>query len=277
MRAQFAVRCVAAAANTPVQAARVLFFSARVIAAPALLKSNHMKTTAFLTAALLTTALALHAADDKKKPAAKPAAEKPAAKEEAKPEEDGAKLTKEQSALQSALENHGRLKGFHVEGVLKTAEGNATLTGALGEGALSLDCTDVMGVKKKRLVTGGVFYLSSDGGKTWKSGDDAEKETTLLFNNIITAPLALAEKIVPGDWTAKEEKLGGEDVLHLTKPAKGKEAGMDVWLCREPEMNNMVFLRKVTLVVSGDDLELTASITYSKLTESVKITAPVEK
>jgi pyruvate/2-oxoglutarate dehydrogenase complex dihydrolipoamide acyltransferase (E2) component len=203
---------------------------------------------------------------EKKDPATtEPAAEKPAAE---------AKLSKEQSALQKALENHGRLKGFHVEVTLKTPQGPATLSGALGAGSLSLDCTDVKGVKKKRIVTGGVFYLSDDGGKTWKKDDAAEKETTLLFNNIITAPIQLAEELVKSDYTSKEEKLNGEDVLHLEKPAKGSEAAVHIWLCREPEMKNMTFLRKVDMIVSGTDLELPATIVYSKLTEPVKITAP---
>ena len=106
---------------------------------------------------------------------------------------------------------------------------------------------------------------------------EAEKDYTLLFNNIITAPVQLQEELLKSEFTAKEEKLGDEDVLHLEKPAKGKEAAVHFWLCKEPEMKNMIFLRKADLIVSGTDLELPATITYSKLTEPVKITAPDAK
>ena len=234
------------------------------------------------TAALLTTLVLPLQADDKKKPKPQPAAEKPAPgdpkpKEEKPTADSKAEDSKEQAVLKEALQNHSRLKGFHVEVELKTPEGKATMSGALGEGALSLLCTDVKGVKKKRVVVGGEFYLSADDGKTWKKGDDAEKDYTLLFNNIITAPVQMQEEIVKGGFTAKEEKLNGEDVLHLERPAKGKDAAIHFWLCKEPEMKNMVFLRKAELIVSGTDLELPATITYSKLTEPVKIEAPETK
>ena len=46
----------------------------------------------------------------------------------------------------------------------------------------------------------------------------------LLFNSIITAPMKMQQEIVKGDFTAKEEAVNGETLLHLEKPAKGKEA-----------------------------------------------------
>ena len=241
-----------------------------------------MNHPAIITAALLTTLVLPLQADDKQKPKPKPAAEKPAPGEpetaEEKPAAEGkSEDSKEQAVLKEALQNHSRLKGFHVEVELKTPEGKATMSGTLGEGALSLLCTDVKGVKKKRVVVGGEFYLSADDGKTWKKGDDAEKDYTLLFNNIITAPVQMQEEILKGDFSAKEEKLNGEEVLHLERPAKGKEAAIHFWLCKEPEMKNMVFLRKAELIVSGTDLELPATITYRKLTEPVKIEAPDTK
>ncbi len=239
-----------------------------------------MKTLPILlTTVSLLTAPALPLRADDAKPKSKPAPEKkPESKEEKPaPEESEVKLTKEQAALKQALENHSRLRGYHVEVELKTPEGKATLSGELGTGALSLLCTDVKGVKKRRVVVGGEFYLSTDDGKTWKKGDEAEKDYTLLFNNIITAPVQLQEELLKSEFTAKEEKLGDEDVLHLEKPAKGEEAAVHFWLCKEPEMKNMIFLRKADLIVSGTDLELPATITYSKLTEPVKITAPDAK
>ncbi|MBP7948549.1 MAG: hypothetical protein KA004_02755 [Verrucomicrobiales bacterium] len=233
-----------------------------------------MKTTVLLTATLLLTSFALHAVDKKKKPAAEKSTSSENEKPATPPESN---LSKEQSVLKTALENHARLKGFHVDVVIKTDEGSATLKGALGEKSLALDCTDVKGVKKQRVVAGGEFFLSLDGGKTWQTGKNAEKETTLIFNNIITAPLALSKELLKGDYTATEEKLDGEEVLHLEKPAKGKNAAMNIWLCRERNVNNMIFLRKVEMIVSGDGLDLPATIVYSKLSEPVKIDAPGTK
>ncbi len=230
----------------------------------------------FTAVSLLTVcALPLGAQDAKAKK--KPAPEKkPAAKEEAKPAEtEEPALTKEQAALKQALENHGKLPGYHVDVVLKTPKGNATLKGALGTGSLSLEGTDVAGKKKKRVVTGGEFYLSEDDGKTWKTGDDADKQSTRLFSNIITAPMQMKDGIIKeGGLTAKEEKLDGEDVLHIEKPAKGEAAAVHFWICKEPKLKDATFVRKAELTVSGDDLELLATITYSKLAEPVEIKAP---
>lgn len=254
----------------------------RAIASNLILIPLQMNTLPIITTALLAAIVMPLQADDKKKAKPQPAAEKPDAGKpkttEEKPAAEGkAELSKEQAVLKEALENHSRLKGFHVEVELKTPEGKATMSGSLGEGALSLLCTDVKGVKKKRVVAGGEFYLSADDGKTWKTGDEAEKDYTLLFNNIITAPVQMQEEIVKGAFTGQEEKLNGEDVLHLERPAKGKEAAIHFWLCKEPEMKNLIFLRKAELIVSGTDLELPATITYSKLTEPVKIEAPDAK
>jgi hypothetical protein len=241
-------------------------------------------TPLLLTALSLLSILALPATAQDSKAKKKPAAEKsapekkPESKEEKPAETAEVKLTKEQSILKQALDNHSRLNGYHVDVVLKTPGGNATLTGALGNNSLSLLGTDVKGVKKKRVVTEGEFYLSEDDGKTWKKGDDAEKDATLLFNNIITAPVQMKEGIIKeATLTMKEEKLNGEDVLHIEKPAKDKAAAVHFWICKEPEMKNMTFIRKAELVVSGTDLELLATITYSKLTEPVKIETPDAK
>ena len=242
-----------------------------------------MKSTAILlTAASFISLVASPVQAQESRAKKKPAAEKttPAKKSEEKKEPaagEEKELTKEQSVLKTALENHARLKGFHVDAVLKTGAGNATLSGALGAGSLSLECTEVTGAKKKRVVTGGVFYLSTDDGKTWKKDDAAYKQSTLLFNNIITAPMQMADSIVKEALTAKEEKLDGEDVLHIEKPAAGKSAAVHFWICREPKLDNMTFIRKAEITVAGDDLELLATITYSKLSEPVEIKAPEEK
>lgn len=257
-----------------------------------------MKPTALLTAVTLLTipALSLTTHAQESKPKKKPAPEKSAPKKEnaADKEKDKEKetgeekpageeketkkeLTKEQTILKTALENHAKLTGFHIHAVLKTPAGDATLTGSLGQGSLSLDCTDVKGVKKKRLVAGGEFYLSEDDGKTWKSGDDADRDATLLFNNIITAPVQMQAGILEEKFTAKEEKLDGETVTHIEKPAKGESAAVHFWICKEPKLNNTPLLRKAQLAVSGDDLEIQATITYSKFTDPVEIKAPEVK
>lgn len=239
-----------------------------------------MKTLPILliSLSLLPLSQPLRAAEEK--PAKKPAkekkepAKKPAGDTEKPETAPDAGLSKAQAVLKEAFENHNRLLGFHVDVEVKTPGGKATMSGEIGQGSLSLLCTSPKGEKKKRVVAGGEFYLSTDDGKTWLRGDAADKEATLICNNIITAPDKLQEEILKGQFTVKEEKLHGEDVLHLEKPARDKEAAVHFWLCREPEMKNMVFLRKVELIISGSDMELPATITYSKLTVPVTIKAP---
>ncbi len=127
------------------------------------------------------------------------------------------------------------------------------------------------------MVADAKAILSKDDGKSWKTFGDADQTSTLMFSNIFTAPVELMEKIVKGEFTTQEEKINGEEVVHLEGVVKGKEPPKDFWLCREPEMKNMVFLRKVALTISGEDMELPAVITYSELTKPVRVTAPKQK
>ena len=135
-----------------------------------------------LTAVLLSLSASAFAAPDAKKPAKKPA---PADKEEPAKEEPAAekpaaeaKLSKEQSALQAALENHGQLKGFHVEVTLKTAEGNATMTGSLGLGpSNSTSCLKSISDACPRFVVRGESLGSSTRCNWSMAGIDSSVES----------------------------------------------------------------------------------------------------
>jgi len=181
-------------------------------------------------------------------------------------------------ALKEALTNMARLRGYHVDAELTTPAGKATISGDLGEGTISLTVAEVGGAKKQRIVAEGEFYLSADGGKTWQTGDEADKESTVMLSNIIIAPIQMQEQLLANaKFTAKEVESKGEKLLHLEKPAKGEEPAMSFWLCKEPEMKNMIFVRKVSMTVSATDMELPVTITYSGLTKPATIKPPVEK
>lgn len=192
--------------------------------------------------------------------------------------EAGEKETSGTELLQQALSNMAKLRGYHIEAELRTPAGKASLSGDLGAGAISLTVTEVNGTKKQRIVADGEFYLSSDAGKTWKTGDEADKESTVMLSNIITAPIKMREQLVAGGgFTVKEVEIKEEKLLHVEKPAKDVEPGMQFWLCREPKMKDLLYVRKVILTVSATDMELPVTITYTSLANPADIKPPVKK
>ena len=241
-----------------------------------------MKTSPLLLAALFPfTSFVATAQNSEDSKSEKPAAKKTAAKEEKATEKEGAaeaEQSDEQKALGIALENTSSLPGYHIEAVINTPAGKAILSGDLGVGSISLNCTDVKGVKKKRVVADKQFFLSDDGGKTWKTGDEAEKDITIMFSTLLTAPIQPSEDLLKETtFTSKEEKLGEETVLHIEKPAKGKSAAANYWLCKEPAMKNAVFIRKVSVTIAADDGEFPITVTYSKFDKPAEIKAPTVK
>ena len=191
------------------------------------------------------------------------------------------KIPDEKALLEMGLKNMARLRGFHIEASIDTPAGPASLSGDLGDGTLSIKGTDPKGNQKLRVVVAGEFYLSTDGGKTWKTGADAEKDYTILFSNLLTAPIDPSlEPWKQGEFKSIEETIDGEELLHIVKPAAGKDAAADYWLCKEPDLEKSldgppVFLRKVHIIVAADDGDFPITVTYSNLTKPVEIKAPV--
>lgn len=186
--------------------------------------------------------------------------------------------TEEGRVLERALQNMSRLKGYHVEAIIKGSAGQAKMSGDLGEGALSLRITDPKGNVSQRVVVNGQFYLSKDGGKTWKTGAESEREISILFSNLLTMPLSpKGEPWKAGNFTGKEVTVNGETLLHLEKPAAGKEPAINFWICREKDLSNQIFVRRLSMVVSATDGEFPIDVTYTDLTKPVNIKAPVGK
>lgn len=174
------------------------------------------------------------------------------------------------------------MKGYQFDAVLDTPAGKATLKGAMGPGTLEMHGTDPKGAKKTRVVVGEDFFLSTDGGQTWKTGAEADGDSTLLFYNVVTGPVNPELKIWENaEFTGTEEEVDGETLLHLVKPAKGdEEPAVHYWLCRIPEFAEQlqavpVFVRKAQIVLSTDIGDLPTTVTYTKQGEAVDIKAPV--
>jgi hypothetical protein len=222
--------------------------------------------------AFLTLTLSTHCQESQdQSPGKKDKPEKPPG-EAAEKEDTGTE------ALQQALVNMANLRGYHIDAELRTPAGKASLSGDLGEGTISLTVTEVNGAKKKRIVADGEFFLSIDDGKTWKTGDEADKESTVMLSNIITAPIQMREQLVAGGgFTVKEVEIKEEKLLHVEKPAKEGGPGMQFWLCREPKLKDQLYVRKVILTVSATDMELPVTITYTSLAKPAEIKAPVKK
>lgn len=180
--------------------------------------------------------------------------------------------------LEQALNNMGRIGGYHVEAVIEIGGGKATLSGDLGVGTLSFKGDDGRGNKKLRILADKQFFLSTDGGATWKTGADADKQSTIFLSNIVTGPVEPSLKVwEKGEFKAEEEKVDGEDLLHVSKEAKGKEPAAHFWIVREPKLDNAVFIRKASVTIAADDGDFPITVTYTKLNEPGEIKAPVVK
>lgn len=236
-------------------------------------------TTARITLAITLLCGALAAAE---KSDAKPEASEAPKAEPKKKTEPEIKLPKENQILGAALTNMSRLKGFHAEAVIAGTGGKATMSADLGEGSVSIIGKDPKGNVKHRIAVAGKFYLSADGGKTWKTGDEADKENTILFSNLITSPVAPRDELVQkSEWTSKEEIIEGEELLHLNKAAKGKEAGADYWVAHEEsfkkDLEHPFFIRKAVVVIAADDGDFPLTITYTKLSTPPVVKVPATK
>lgn len=207
-----------------------------------------------------------------KKTATAPAPEKKeAAKTEAKPTpEPPAKII-----LESAIKNMATLKSYHVEAELDTKAGKATLKGDLGPGTLHFFGQDPQGVRKQRIVANQTFFLSTDEGKTWKTGEEADQDGTIFLSQVITGPVSPEIKIwTRGRFQAKEEKVGGETLLRIEKPASGKEPASIFWVSKEAGFADAFFVRKSTLTIDSEAGEFPVTVTYTKFNEPVEIKAP---
>lgn len=177
--------------------------------------------------------------------------------------------------LDDALRNMERLRGMHVDARIQTPRGPAKVAGDLGQGALELTVTFPNGSARKRVLVDKQFYLSSDGGKTWKTGKEAESEFTIFFSNVLTRPITPSEAWQLAKFNAREVVVDGETLLHLEKPAQGKEHAVNFWLCKEPELGGQVFVRRLTMTVAASDGEFPLDVTYSRLSKTVTIKAPI--
>lgn len=178
--------------------------------------------------------------------------------------------------LEDALNNMSRLRGFHVDAIIVTPIGKAKVDGDLGQGSLAISVTLPSGKSKQRVLVDKQFYLSADAGKTWKTGKDAESDFTIFFSNVLTTPIDPRSEIWnKATFNVREVTVNGETLLHLEKPAQGKEHAVNYWLCKEPELNGQVFVRRLTMTVAASDGEFPLDVTYSRLAKTVSITAPV--
>lgn len=219
-----------------------------------------------LTSLALLALLAMPASAQEKTPAAAPAV--PAA-----PEPPPNVL------LEAAIKNMATLKSYHVHAELLTKAGTATLDGDLGPGTLHLHGQDPQGVRKQRLVAEQTFYLSSDAGKTWQTGGEADQDGTIFLSKLVTGPIAPEIKIWDkGKFFGTDEKAGTETLLKVEKPAAGKEPAATFWLVKEPSFDQAWFVRKVTVTIDSEAGEFPITVTYTKFNAPVVIKAPtVEK
>ncbi len=177
--------------------------------------------------------------------------------------------------LGQATNNMAKLGSYHVDVEITTPVGKATLVGDLGTGSLSFKGKDAKDVRKQRILTDKVFYLSLDDGKSWKSGDEADRDGTIFLSNVVTGPISPELKVwEKGMFSATKEAVNGESLLKVEKPAKGKEPAVTYWVVREPQLDNAAFIRKVQMTLSTGAGDLPVTVRYTKLNVPVEIKAP---
>lgn len=182
------------------------------------------------------------------------------------------------AVLEQALNNMAKLGSYHVRLEITTGEGKSILEGDLGTGTLDFKGTDAKGVRKRRIVVGGEFFLSLDKGETWKTGEEADRDGTIFLSQVVTGPVTPELKIwEKGTFQAEEVTLDGEALLKVEKPAQGKEPAVTFWIAREAQLENAVFIRRASLIIDSQVGDLPVTVIYTKLNEPVKIEAPIAK
>lgn len=174
--------------------------------------------------------------------------------------------------LKEAVVAMSKLRSYHAAGSFSIAERKATLSGDFAVGAVDLQVLGFDGKIAFRRALKDKFWISHDSGKTWEV--DSAEQMTALLSVAVTSPLSAEHKI----WEQGEfaivggEKIGEEEVLHIQKKEKAKEAAMDFWLAKDPKLG--LVIRRASFVIASDDGEFPVVMAYSELNEPVSIAEP---
>lgn len=174
--------------------------------------------------------------------------------------------------LKEAVTAMSKLRSYHAAGSFSIAEKKATLSGDFAVGAVDIQVLGFDGKIAFRRALNDKFWISHDSGKTWEK--DSAEQMTALLSVAVTSPLSVEHKIWDqGEFTiVGGEKLGDEEVLHVQKKEKAKEAAMDFWLAKDPKLG--LVIRRASFVIASDDGEFPVVMAYSELNEPVNIVDP---
>ncbi len=174
--------------------------------------------------------------------------------------------------LKEAVIGMSKLRSYHAAGSFSIAEKKATLSGDFAVGAVDIQVLGFDGKIAFRRALNDKFWISHDSGKTWEK--DTAEQMTALLSVAVTSPLSVEHKIwEQGEFTiVGGEKLGDEEVLHVQKQEKAKEAAMDFWLAKDPKLG--LVIRRASFVIASDDGEFPVVMAYSELNEPVNIVDP---
>ena len=170
--------------------------------------------------------------------------------------------------VQSAFETMQKLSSYKAHADLVVGNRRARIEAEVGVGKVALSMLGFDGKRSRNMVTDQESFISTDDGKTWQK--DSEKYGILRFNfigGVLDPSIKLPEQ---GEWkVVGKETIEGVETLHVRLNA---QAPIDLWLAEVAALGR--YLRRVHVIVEGNDGEIDNTVTYFDLNQPVKIEVP---
>lgn len=171
--------------------------------------------------------------------------------------------------LDKAFQNMASLPSYEVRAEFRAGEKRAKMEAALTLEAAEIRLTGFDGVVQLRLAGRDGFWMSSDGGKTWRVDSDHETATGLL--RTLTAPVDPGFKVTGQHEfvLAGEEVIDGEKLIRVRSREATVEAPLDYWILISKAGP---VVRRAEVILNFGELPAVAKLTYTRLGRPVQIT-----
>jgi len=170
--------------------------------------------------------------------------------------------------VKSAFETMQKLSSYKAYADLAVGNRRARIEAEVGIGKVAISMLGFDGKRSRNIITNQEFFLSTDEGKTWKK--DTEKYGLLRYN-LISGVLEPSIKLhQQGEWKViGKETIEAVETLHLRLFAPSL---IDIWVAEDAALGS--YVRRVHVIVEGNDGELDNTVTYFDLNQPVNIVVP---